>query len=383
MIFAIILCFASAIWAAGVDASSMVPTFQDKNSTAQPRATITQEPLVLEHAIDSTYIVGPGDFFEILTPKGLDVVQISPEGSISIPECGMTWISDLPLNGAKEKILQLLTVKYDRKFVQAQIVKMKKIPVSILGAVSMGGRKVVDPQSRLNVLIGACNGFMSNANKNAIKIYRQADTLTVDYSRYENFGEEQSNPILNSGDIVFVPIFDSEGAITLSSMTSSFVMACDGRKTLSEYMVFAGIKAEEHIKWARIKRPDGTMASYELAKARDFVLAPKTEVELWNREPVVYVGGAVARVGVGDYNPNFHAIDYIAASGVTIITGDWSRVSVIRDGKSFSIDPYKEEILPGDYIEIPRSVYESVKDVTLFLASLLSVIATAIIISSY
>ena len=95
------------------------------------------------------------------------------------------------------------------------------------------------------------------------------------------------------------------------------------------------------------------------------------------------MGGAVAAVGKALYTPGLHAIDYIGASGVNIITGSWRRVSRIRDGKCESIDPYKGEILPGDYIEIPRSIYESVKDVTLFLASLLSVVATAIIISTY
>ena len=56
---------------------------------------------------------------------------------------------------------------------------------------------------------------------------------------------------------------------------------------------------------------------------------------------------------------------------------------MIRDGKSKWIDPYHDEILPGDYLEIPRTVYESVKDVVLFLASLLTVISTAIIIAHY
>ena len=58
-------------------------------------------------------------------------------------------------------------------------------------------------------------------------------------------------------------------------------------------------------------------------------------------------------------------------------------MSVIRDGKSFSIDPFHDEILPGDYIEIPRTIYEAVKDVTLFLASLLSVFSTAIVIYQF
>ena len=38
------------------------------------------------------------------------------------------------------------------------------------------------------------------------------------------------------------------------------------------------------------------------------------------------------------------------------------------------------QIMPGDYIEIPKSHYESFKDFTLFLASLLTVISSAFII---
>jgi hypothetical protein len=112
-------------------------------------------------------------------------------------------------------------------------------------------------------------------------------------------------------------------------------------------------------------------------------LEPQSHIELWNKDPYIYVGGAVAAVGKALYTPGLHAIDYIGASGVTIITGSFRRVSRIRNGKCESIDPYNGEIQPGDYIEIPRSIYESVKDVTLFLASLLSVVATAIIISTY
>ncbi len=40
----------------------------------------------------------------------------------------------------------------------------------------------------------------------------------------------------------------------------------------------------------------------------------------------------------------------------------------------------EDQILPGDYIEVPKSHYESFKDFTLFLASLLTVISSAFII---
>ena len=87
-------------------------------------------------------------------------------------------------------------------------------------------------------------------------------------------------------------------------------------------------------------------------------------------------------VGKVPYNSSMHPADYVAASGVTIITGDMSRISVLRNGKKISVDWATGEILPGDFIEIPRSVYEQVKDVTLFITSLLSVVATVLIINA-
>ena len=70
---------------------SAVPTFQGQEGKFQ-RNTVVTEPLRLETTIDSTYTIGPGDYFEILTPKGFDVVQVSPEGNISIPSCGMVTV---------------------------------------------------------------------------------------------------------------------------------------------------------------------------------------------------------------------------------------------------------------------------------------------------
>jgi len=81
------------------------------------------------------------------------------------------------------------------------------------------------------------------------------------------------------------------------------------------------------------------------------------------------------------YESSWHAIDYIAASGILTQTGTWSQVSVVRgDQEKIKVNVSTDQILPGDYIEIPKSRYETFKDVTMFLASLLSVISTAVVI---
>lgn len=359
-----------------------LPTFQGQESKFQ-RNTIATEPLKLETTVDSTYTVGLGDYFEILTPKGFDVVQVSPEGNISVPSCGMVMVDKMKLNEAKDAIKKLLSSKFDERYIQVQLVRPKKMTVSVLGAVQAPGRATVEQQTRLSGVITLGGGFVGMADKKNIKVIRGNDTLTVNYNEYESEGKGEVNLMLEGGDVIFVPYIKSDATISVETVAANVTVPYVEGRTLGEYLDKTPGAMDLKAKWVKIKKPSGTVDVYELTKARDLRLEPQSHIELWNKDPYIYVGGAVAAVGKALYTPGLHAIDYIGASGVTIITGSFRRVSRIRNGKCESIDPYNGEIQPGDYIEIPRSIYESVKDVTLFLASLLSVVATAIIISTY
>ena len=381
-LFLILAFSVSAVLAGESSFASSAPQFQTQEAKFQ-RASTVQEPINMEGAIDSSYIVGPGDYFEILLPKGMDVVQVSPEGSVSVPGCGIVKVDSLPLSQAKAAIMGLLLTKYEERFVQVQIVKMRRVHVSVLGAVNAPGFRAIDPQTRLSTMIGYVNGFKPLADKKNMKLIRNKDTLSIDFTKYEMEGVDSINVLLENNDVVFVPYATSNQTITVSTLKASETISHVEGRTFGEYLDNMKTIAIGDNRWAKVTTPDGKVETYEIAKIRDKVFEPRTKIELWNRDPFVYVGGAVAAVGRALYNPDFHAIDYIAASGVTIITGSWKRVSVIRDGKSFSIDPFHDEILPGDYIEIPRTIYEAVKDVTLFLASLLSVFSTAIVIYQF
>lgn len=379
----LVLLLAVLCYAADDDKfTAVVPQFQTQEAKFQ-RNNVAQEPYDLEQAIDSSYVVGPGDFFEILSPKGFDVVQVSPEGNISIPSCGVVSVDKLTLTEAKTALKNMLISKYDERYVQVQIVRMRKLQLSVLGAVMRPGHKVIAPQTRLGSALEAFGGFQSLADRKHVKIYRDKDTLDIDFTLFESMGIDEVNLMLHSGDVVYVPYTTSDGTVSISTPISSFTVSFVEGRTLGEYIDKLPGVAESKIRWAKVKKPDGKVSTFELADARDLRLEPKTEVELWDKEPYVYVGGAVSMVGKVPYNPDYHAIDYIASSGVNIITGSLDRTTRVRDGERQSIDPYKDDIKPGDFIEIPRSFYESIKDVTLFLASLLSVVATAIIISTY
>ena len=195
ILFLIFAFFASAVFAADASFTSSLPQFQGQDAKFQ-RASTVQEPIDIEGSIDSTYIVGPGDYFEILTPKGIDVVQVSPEGNVSVAGCGIAKVDSLQLSQAKAAILNLLLAKFDEKFVQVQIVKMRKVHVSALGALMTPGFRSVDAQTRLSTMISYVNGFQPLADKRNMKLIRGKDTLKIDYTLYERDGVDSINVIL-------------------------------------------------------------------------------------------------------------------------------------------------------------------------------------------
>lgn len=96
----------------------------------------------------------------------------------------------------------------------------------------------------------------------------------------------------------------------------------------------------------------------------------------------MYVGGAVNFLGRYPYDPSWRVLDYVAAAGLNTISGSWSQVRIWRgsEPEAISVNVVTDQVMPGDYIEIPKSHYESFKDFTLFLASLLTVLSSAFII---
>jgi len=329
-----------------------------------------QTPVNLEGPIDSTYIVGPGDFFEIILPNQQEGLQVSPEGTVAIQGHGLVEINGLPLYEAKRKILERLKSRYDHRFIGVHLVQLRRFIVNVQGAVWNPGQVTVSGQARVKGAIYSAGNFRPWANIDSVYIYRMGDTIAT-----------TENMLLKAGDIVIVPGKDWHQTIEITNSGKALTIPYVAGRTLREYVKEAGINIESGSNEISVKYPlDGYMRWINISQMSTFVPEPLSEIEFHIQAPFVYVGGAVMTVGKVPYNSSMHPADYVAASGVTIITGDLSRVSVLRNGKYVSVDWATGEILPGDFIEIPRTVYEQVKDVTIFVTSLLSIIATAIII---
>jgi protein involved in polysaccharide export with SLBB domain len=253
------------------------------------------------------------------------------------------------------------------------LVQLRRFAVNVQGAVWKPGQVVVSGQARAREAIYSAGDFKPLANKDSLYIYRKGDTIAT-----------TQNILLQSGDIIEVPHREWQQTVDFTYAEKTVSLSYIPKQTIKEYLEDAGISLNQNFSEVSIKFPeDGYTRWVSFSQIDSIIPEPLNERTFHIKAPFVYVGGAVAAVGSVHYNPSMHPADYVAASGVTIITGDLGRVSVLRNGKRVSVDWATGEILPGDLIEIPRTVYETAKDITYFVASLLSVLATVLIIRSY
>jgi len=345
------------------------PTFYDEQIVKQ-RDQAVQNPVNLETSIDSNYIIGPGDFFEILFPTGIEGLQVSPEGTVAIQGCGIVNVNNISLYEAKRKILDKLKNRYDQRYIGVHLVQLRKFIVNVQGAIFSPGQVTVSGQARAKGAIYAAGNYKPSANRDSVYIYRKGDTIAT-----------TENILLQAGDIIEVPYREWQQTINLIQAGKTITVSYVPNRTIKKYIEDAGMNIESGYNGISIKFQENNFTKWiGINQIDSFSPEPSCDIEFHIQAPFVYIGGATASVGKAPYNSSMRAADYVAASGVTLITGDFSRVSVMRNGKRIPLDWAQGEILPGDFIEIPRTGYEQIKDVTYFVASLMGILATTVTI---
>lgn len=374
------LCILSAF----AETSMLSSSLSTSSKGAPSRSTVSLQPAFAEVQVDSAYVLGPGDFLDLMLEDKYLTVQIYPDGSVAIEECGSVNIGGKTLSEAQTLILDLVAKRYNREYCFVQLSALKKFRVNVMGAVTTIGQQVVEPQTRLSFFIRQVGGVLPNANKEDIWVLRGNDTLHVNYNAMSSSGDFEQDVMLEQGDKIYVPFVAMGDNIALIFPGYRTSVAFQEGRTLQDYFELAGGTRMHNLgyKAVCVREPGKAPRWITLSEMKLTQIAPNTEVEFSVQEMLVYVGGAVNAIGRYPYNPSWHALDYAAAAGINTIAGSWNQIRVWRGNKptALTLSVTEDQILPGDYIEIPKSHYESFKDFTLFLASLLSVVSSTFII---
>ncbi len=224
------LCAASygegiKIWAGKKSAVKIVQQYIARQKSKDPfnRLIVPLENDVYK-TIDGIeeYKFGAGDTLEITFWEGSEAkreeILVRSNGTISFG-----FVEDLPVKGltateldrnltrnleeyVKNPRIDVVVKKYNSKFVQ------------IVGAIQSHGigtgpgRYKLQGKSTVLEMIAQAGGPNSRANLNDVRIRRESgQTVTVNLYKTINQGDLTQNPIVNSGDTVFVPNLADEG----------------------------------------------------------------------------------------------------------------------------------------------------------------------------
>lgn len=378
-----VLLWCLSSWAAE---SLMDPQFLNTRINSN-RPGNSLNPMYLDTPVDSNYIIGPGDFFDLYIEGANFSVQVSPEGSIGIERVGVISVNGLTLGQAKQNILQALTKHFAANECFVQLSQLKRFRVSVSGAVKYGGQHPVDGSLRLSAVLRSVGGIMPLADLERIQLIRNSDTLWINLMLADKEGDLSQDPIMTQGDQIHVPFIASNAPqVTIRNVDDEVMVAFQSERTVDEYLWKGGLLNKGQFpKWIRLLNEKGEV----IEKGELKNMAHKTVKESWvidlaspEGKRKVYVAGMVGHIGSVEYNPGYTPMDYIAAAGVTPYSASIELLEVVRyeNAQREFIDPVKGKVYPGDMLDLPKSRYERLKDFTVFMATLLGVLSSSLII---
>ncbi|HSQ40714.1 MAG TPA: polysaccharide biosynthesis/export family protein, partial [Fibrobacteraceae bacterium] len=292
-----------SLWAASMGSLNFSGISESPTTSEGPssRDQVVLTPIILEGLVDSNYIVGSGDFFELIVESSNLSVQVSPEGNVALEQAGVVNVGGVTLAEAKRRILSLLSKRYLASECYIKLAQLKKFRVGVYGSVYSSGQQVVDGGTRVSALLRQAGGLTTFGNLDSVLLLRKGDTLVLHMEQIDLTGDIHQDPLLQQGDFVFVPKLNLTGDviyIRMESMTRAFPWKKG--KTLMTYLQQSNLlkgapNQFTHLQLINSKTQEITMVpmeqAYQLVPEPGMVLVP-----FWLTYDV-FVGGATMTMG--------------------------------------------------------------------------------------
>lgn len=194
-----------------------------KPPTTKPAAELRSNvPSVAQAgAIDpATYILGPGDLLELDLWGRLstqDVLEVSPEGKISLTGSGPMLVAGHTLAWAQDQVLKKVGETFRGVHADLKLVRLRTFKVYVSGLVAKSGAIEVTSATRASEAIAEV-GLASGASRREIQIHHLDGTVgRLDLQLFETTGRQEYDPVLVDGDVLQVPrmtrFIEADGAV--------------------------------------------------------------------------------------------------------------------------------------------------------------------------
>ena len=289
-------------------------------------ATLNFEPN-LKLATPTNYILGPDDQIAVSVYGVQEYngnLQISPEGSVSIPNVGEVKLAGLTIEAATQKLKTVMGnsvyayLKSGGSKLSVTLTKIKTISVTIIGANRPGNYKVSSFSSVFNALFAA-GGPSNNGSFREIELIRNNKLVKkIDLYRFLLEGDQSDNLGLKDNDVIRIPVYKTRVEIQGQVKRPGIFEVLQGEtfsKTIEYASGFTDTAYKASIKvFQRGEKErevhDLFAADYQKfqPKAGDVYVVSKTLNKFLNR---VTLSGAVYKPDVYEITPNLKVADLI------------------------------------------------------------------------
>jgi len=358
-----------------------------------PQTEFLQQPL--EAAIDpESYIVGPGDVFQIVIISGEEIVfkvQVISDGKLIIPTVAVLDVDGKTLSEVQTLVKEAGADKYLNSQITANLAILRQFRVHVTGQVMKPGSYEALAVDRVSNIIEKANGITNGGSERAIEVRHLDGTVDmVDLYRYSKLGDLEANLTLKGGDVIYVPHINLSKAtvrvegpvndpgvyqLAKNETVQSFLLRVDAynrhadltnayiqRQTVSN----GGSETIPIFPYLE-NRGNGHAELY--LQDGDVIMIPQKNEE-------VYVIGAVRNAGPYAYYPNLTAIDYAGFAGSTERAVKPSKVKLIRNNSEKTLNAKGLIIEPGDTVYVPQKSTFGLRDITTLIVTVTNVLLT-------
>ncbi len=383
----------------GQDAPSPFRTQTDRERKQQ-EATIPASPLdtmlqPLEAPVDpNTYIVGPGDVFQISIWANTETavqIPVNPEGALIIPTIGAIAVNGKTLAEVQKIVREEGAKKYLQSPVSANLVRVRQFRVHITGQVLNPGLYEALAVERVSDLIERAGGLTDWAAERAIEVrHRDGAVEIADLYQYKKLGKLEANLQLTGGDVVHVPPI----SLTKSTVRVEGFVREPGiyqlleNETLYDFLLrVEAFNKGADLQGAYIERKNESKGAAQIIPISanlensgngfiDFLLQDGDVIMVPTRKDEVYVIGAVNSPGAYPFYPNLRAIDYVGFAGANERAVKPSKFKIIRAGEKNARQGFDLPIQAGDTVVVPERAKFGVQEATTLIFTLTNIIVT-------
>ena len=340
------------LWFMGVPrADAQTPSlsspFPTQTLPVRPSTPTSQGSIALEGAVDPhTYRVGPGDVFTVSIGGSVArqvTVSVGADGRLVIPEAGSFDVGGETLASVTARVRPQLQSRYRNVPTDVSLSVPRQFSVHVSGSVPLPGRYVVRAAARVEDALAAAMGegfsprvlaeYGQDSNLREVErrpalrsirvTSRDGSERTVDLMRYYATGDTRYNPLLDDGDVVYLPTFDPNREAVFVSGAVDRAGAYDFREgdtALDLLLVASGRNLSGRVGAVRVTRAgDAAPQQVSLDAAGTVRLQPRDHV---SAVPLTPAAGRAEALGAVTY-PGLYPIlsgettlqDLVAAAG--------------------------------------------------------------------